>query len=278
MTEQLYLFVNICFIITIVLTIIGTYLSNPFKYPHVTVDFDISGKRQPVYEDYVDEWINNLPNHRQSIKDTYDRVLNSWDSGCKYYLDHCLIWKSRRTALYESMRDIIIQNDYKMFEFTFSRDQTRYRQQNYERYAYIVQNTDNVLTFTLAEMLIIGDELEQIDYETTRTKYYAKNQRKLMTKELREKIKKRDNYTCQCCGFTENLQAHHIENYADNENLRTDIDNGITLCEGCHAVYSMGSFHNIFGTRHNTRKQLELYLSKYGKIRKAIQDILKEDM
>lgn len=94
----------------------------------------------------------------------------------------------------------------------------------------------------------------------------------------KESVLKRDNYTCQCCGFTENLQAHHIENYADNENLRTDIDNGITLCEGCHAVYSMGSFHNIFGTRHNTRKQLELYLSKYGKIRKAIQDILKEDM
>jgi len=94
----------------------------------------------------------------------------------------------------------------------------------------------------------------------------------------KDSVLKRDNHTCQCCGFTENLQAHHIENYADNEDLRTDINNGITLCEGCHAVYSMGSFHNIFGTRHNTRKQLELYLSKYGKIRKAIQDILKEDM
>lgn len=94
----------------------------------------------------------------------------------------------------------------------------------------------------------------------------------------KESVLRRDNYTCQCCGFTENLQAHHIENYADNEDLRIDVDNGITLCEGCHAVYSMGSFHNIFGTRHNTRKQLELYLSKYGKIRKAIQDILMEDM
>lgn len=94
----------------------------------------------------------------------------------------------------------------------------------------------------------------------------------------KESVLKRDNYTCRCCGFTENLQAHHIENYADNESLRTDIDNGITLCEGCHAVYSMGSFHNIFGTRHNTRKQLELYLSKYGKIRKTIQDILLGDV
>lgn len=95
--------------------------------------------------------------------------------------------------------------------------------------------------------------------------------------EWKESVLKRDNYTCQCCGFKENLQAHHIENYADNVDLRTDVSNGITLCEGCHAIYSMGSFHNIFGTRHNTRKQLELYLNKYGKIRKVIQDILFED-
>ncbi len=78
--------------------------------------------------------------------------------------------------------------------------------------------------------------------------------------------------------FGTDVHLKRLENYADNEDLRTDVDNGITLCEGCHAVYSMGSFHNIFGTRHNTRKQLELYLSKYGKIRKAIQDILMEDM
>lgn len=188
-TEQLYLFGAICLIGFIELIglilwiIIGTYLSNPFKYPHVIIDFDIFGKRQPVYEDYVDEWINNLPNHRQSIKDAFNKVLNSWDSDCKHYLDHCLIWKSHRTDLYKAMRHTVIQNNYEMFEFIFIR-----------------QNIDNILTFTLTDMLNIDDELEEIDYETTRTKYYAKNQRKLMTKELKEKIKKRDNYTCQICG------------------------------------------------------------------------------
>lgn len=93
----------------------------------------------------------------------------------------------------------------------------------------------------------------------------------------RDTVLKRDKYKCQCCGFNQNLQAHHIENFADNPSLRVDVSNGITLCEGCHSIQSMGSFHNIFGTRHNTREQLELYLSKYGKIRKAIQDILNED-
>ena len=27
---------------------------------------------------------------------------------------------------------------------------------------------------------------------------------------------------------------HHIKRYADNEELRTDVNNGITLCYECH--------------------------------------------
>lgn len=184
----------------LIISIRHTYLLNQFKYPHIVVDFDISRKRQPVYEDYVDELLNSLPNPRQSIKDGFNKTLNSWDSDCKNYLDHCLIWKSHRTDLYKAMRHTVSQNDYKMFEFRFSRNQTRYYQQNYQRYPYTVQNTDKILAFTLTDMLNIDDELKEINYETTRTKYFAKNQRRLMTKELKDKIKKRDNYTCQICG------------------------------------------------------------------------------
>ena len=53
----------------------------------------------------------------------------------------------------------------------------------------------------------------------------------------RNNVLERDNYTCKMCGRTEDeviLNAHHIERYADNEKLRTDINNGITLCHWCH--------------------------------------------
>ena len=59
----------------------------------------------------------------------------------------------------------------------------------------------------------------------------------------RKGVYKRDNYTCQQCGQVGgNLNAHHIESYANNPDLRTTLENGITLCKDCH-----DNFHHIYG-------------------------------
>lgn len=47
-------------------------------------------------------------------------------------------------------------------------------------------------------------------------------------------VLKRDNYTCQKCGDIECLEVHHIIPFFMDENLRVDVDNGITLCRTCH--------------------------------------------
>jgi 5-methylcytosine-specific restriction endonuclease McrA len=39
---------------------------------------------------------------------------------------------------------------------------------------------------------------------------------------------------CTRCGVTKRLQAHHIESFAHNKDLRFNIDNGVTLCQNCH--------------------------------------------
>lgn len=55
-------------------------------------------------------------------------------------------------------------------------------------------------------------------------------------KTLREKVFKRDNFTCQKCGLqdksTKNLEAHHILllGYGGTD----ELDNLITLCFDCH--------------------------------------------
>lgn len=61
------------------------------------------------------------------------------------------------------------------------------------------------------------------------------------TLKLNEKIRKRDNYTCQDCGKTQKeinqtLEVHHID--GDDEN---NVDeNMITLCKSCHTKTRKG--------------------------------------
>jgi len=52
---------------------------------------------------------------------------------------------------------------------------------------------------------------------------------------LKRMVRKRDNYTCQECGYTEkqlgySLSVHHID-YNKNSNI---LDNLISLCKNCH--------------------------------------------
>jgi len=53
-------------------------------------------------------------------------------------------------------------------------------------------------------------------------------------KEWRNAVFIRDNYKCQHCGTGGNLQAHHIKPFAKFKELRTDINNGLSLCKKCH--------------------------------------------
>lgn len=46
-------------------------------------------------------------------------------------------------------------------------------------------------------------------------------------------VKERDG-KCMECGREEDLHAHHIKPKSTHPELKLDIENGITLCYGCH--------------------------------------------
>lgn len=65
-----------------------------------------------------------------------------------------------------------------------------------------------------------------------------KQRHELTTYEKRKwsnQVKERDDWTCQECGSQEQLHAHHVKERFMHPELVDDVDNGITLCELCHA-------------------------------------------
>lgn len=63
-----------------------------------------------------------------------------------------------------------------------------------------------------------------------KTGYYS-----LEYKNWRRKVFERDDFTCRECGATGYVTAHHIKSFALYKNLRYELSNGLTLCEGCHS-------------------------------------------
>ncbi len=83
-------------------------------------------------------------------------------------------------------------------------------------------------------------------------------------KEWKRKVFERDDYTCQCCGKRGgNLNAHHLYNFSEYEDLRYDISNGITFCEKCHLINYSNSFHSIYGEHNNTPEQVYEFINNY---------------
>ena len=65
-----------------------------------------------------------------------------------------------------------------------------------------------------------------------------------MYKRWRKEVFVRDNFQCQHCGTKKDIQAHHKKTWMAREDLRYDVENGITLCRSCHLKAHGGSWNN----------------------------------
>ena len=213
--------------------------TNPFKYPVIKRSIDVSGRKKPSYEECIDQWV--IDNKDYDAVWHCNNFINQWDNACKLKLENALFGKKRKAQIYNDMKKTVNSSEYQIYHYVFFRNQTRYKQTSYQKQSYSVKNTEYVYKMTLKQLLEVYDELEEIDFETTRQKYFAKNQRKLMTKELRERIIKRDNYTCQKCGkYMPDEVGLHVDHIVSIKKGGKTVESNLqVLCDKCN--YRKGS-------------------------------------
>ncbi|MCC8050884.1 MAG: HNH endonuclease [Clostridiales bacterium] len=212
----------------VVVVILYSILKNPYKFPYYTVDFDVSGRRNVVMLDEIENYLNvhGLDEFDLRKDETEEWKVKYSQKAHKSILRPLRVWQYNRTI-----------DDEALFEFNLCRKQIRYRQRNYIKMPYEVMNT--VETFDCDYDYIVGRyrELEKIGFETTTSRYRVKNQRRLMTQEMRERIKIRDNYTCQMCGKympdEVGLQIDHIVPVSKGgKTLESNLQVLCSVCNG----------------------------------------------
>lgn len=115
--------------------------------------------------------------------------------------------------------------------------------------------------------------------------YYTSYKRRRIDGEARYSIlnrlrcKERDGFTCQLCGSTLNLHAHHVDNEGKHKtpNPNNELDNLITLCHSCHIKmhYLVNDRWEDIKALHQEGLTLQTIGDIYGVSRQRIHQILK---
>ena len=190
-----------------------------------------SGKRKPNIEDFIDAYINN---NGIGAFETHYRKVQQWKDSSQQIVDRAIFKDLRQKQFFECI------DDEHMFCFTFIRQQTRYKQVNYQKFSYKLNVQDKEYSCDYQSLIDRYIMLQKIDFQCTLNEYHCKNQRKLMTKALRKEIMLRDNYTCQICGkYMPDEVGLHIDHIIPvSKGGKTIVSNLQVLCSKCNGKKS----------------------------------------
>lgn len=211
--------------------VIASFVKSPFSFPYKRIEFDVTAKRQPDIEDYVDNYLIN--NGLDGITKALDRV-DQWQKDCERKIQKS-VFKRRRKKQYLECCD-----EKHLYVFVLYRRQTRYRKSNYVKTSYQVKVNDLEWRVSYDFVVRRYEELKKIDFECTLNEYHSKNQRRLMTKDLREMVARRDNYTCQICGkYMSDGVGLHIDHIIPvSKGGKSVASNLQVLCSKCNGSKS----------------------------------------
>ena len=105
---------------------------------------------------------------------------------------------------------------------------------------YKVDVEVNRVEYSLRQVMERYELLSEINFQCTLNEYHSKEQRKFMTKELKDRIKKRDNYTCQLCGkYMPDEVGLHIDHIIPVSKGGKSIPSNLqVLCSKCNGKKS----------------------------------------
>lgn len=211
----------------IAVTTIYQIITSPFHYPYFEYEFNVSGKRKPKFEDLIDQYINN---RGIGAFEEHYRKVQQWKYDSQQKLDKSILKNLRQRQYYECL------DDEHMFQFILTRQQTRYKQVNYKKTSYKVTVQDKIYSCDYQGLINRYAMLRDIGFQCTLNEYHSKNQRKLMTKELRKRIMIRDNYTCQMCGkYMPDEVGLHIDHIVPVSKGGKTIESNLqVLCSKCN--------------------------------------------
>ena len=118
--------------ISIVSFILYLSFKSPFRYPYFEYSFDVSGKRKPDIENLIDNFLNQqkflmIKRHKEKIE--------QWKMECQRKIEKSKLKKYRIKQYQKSV------DDCEAYKFYLIREQTRYKQINYIRTPYKVEQT-----------------------------------------------------------------------------------------------------------------------------------------
>lgn len=180
-----FLIVFVCVLIPILISI-----HSKKRMPSKRFVIDITGKRINDANDAIDYY---LINYGKGAIIAHINVIDEWKSN--------QISKTKGNAKKKAkLEKLWKKQEHELFVFDFIRVKTRYKQVNYQRSPYKVQELERRVVSSPNTLLNRIAFLENTGHTVTYNQFNSSDQRRAMTKELREFVKKRDNYTCQICG------------------------------------------------------------------------------